>query len=67
MNEIINLLKEEKEEFKRIINNKKNQNNANIYNIFHYNNNFFLNQNNESGFKNYIGNESRIIRRSMGK
>ena len=67
MNEIINLLKEQKEEFKRIITNKKNQNNGNIYNIFHYNNNFFLNQKNESGFKNYIGNESRIIRRSIGK
>ena len=67
MSEIINLLKEQKEEFKRILNNKRNQNNGNVYNIFHYNNNFFVNPKNESGFKNYIGNGYKIIRRSIGK
>ena len=39
MNEIINLLKEQKEEFKKIMINKRSVNNGNVYNIFHYNNN----------------------------
>jgi hypothetical protein len=57
MNEILNLLKEQKEEFKRIM----------INNFFQYNNNIFLNNNKVEGFKNYLGNDYKIIRRSMGK
>jgi hypothetical protein len=67
MNEILNLLKEQKEEFKRIMINKKSANNGNIYNFFQYNNNIFLNNNKVEGFKNYLGNDYKIIRRSMGK
>lgn len=80
MNEIINLLKEQKDEFTRIINNRRSfnnsnsnninrsNNNGNVYNIFHYNNNFFLSQNmNNGGFKNYLGSQNKIIRRSKGK
>ena len=67
MNEIINLLKEQKEEFKRALINKRSANTGNIYNIFHINNNFILNQKNDSGYKNYIDNGNKIIRRSTGK
>ena len=80
MNEIINLLKEQKDEFTRIINNRRSfnnnsnnnvnrsNNNGNIYNIFHYNNNIFLSQNmNNIGYKNYLGSQNKIIRRSKGK
>ena len=67
MNEIINILKQQKEEFKKIMINKRSMNSGNIYNIFHYNNNIILNPNNDGRFKNYLDNGHRIIRRSAGK
>ena len=81
MNEIINLLKEQKDDITRIINNRRSfnnnnsnninrsNNNGNVYNIFHYNNNIFLSQNmnNGSDYRNYLGSQNKIIRRSKGK
>ena len=72
ISEIINLLKEQKNEFQKYMDNKQNINNrsinnGNVYNIFNYNNNIFLSQNNNGRYNNYLGSEHKIIRRSMGK
>ena len=47
MNELRNILRQSKDEIEKAINNKKSMNNrGNVYNLFQYNNNFFLSQNN---------------------
>ena len=53
MNELRNILRQSKDEIEKAINNKKNMNNTgNVYNLFQYNNNFFLSQNNINTFNN---------------
>ena len=53
MNELRNILRQSKDEIEKAINNKKNMNNrGNVYNLFQYNNNFFLSQNNINTFNN---------------
>ena len=53
MNELRNILRQSKDEIEKAINNKKSMNNTgNVYNLFQYNNNFFLSQNNINTFNN---------------
>ena len=53
MNELRNILRQSKDEIEKAINNKKNMNNrGNVYNLFQYNNNFFLSQNSINTFNN---------------
>ena len=53
MNELRNILRQSKDEIEKAINNKKSMNNrGNVYNLFQYNNNFFLSQNNINTFNN---------------
>ena len=53
MNELRNILKQSKDEIEKAINNKKSMNNrGNVYNLFQYNNNFFLSQNSINTFNN---------------
>ena len=53
MNELRNILRQSKDEIEKAINNKKSMNNrGNVYNLFQYNNNFFLSQNNINNFNN---------------
>ena len=53
MNELRNILRQSKDEIEKAINNKRSMNNkGNVYNLFQYNNNFFLSQNNITTFNN---------------
>ena len=53
MNELRNILRQSKDEIEKAINNKKSMNNrGNVYNLFQYNYNFFLSQNNINTFNN---------------
>ena len=53
MNELRNILRQSKDEIEKAINNKKSMNNrGNVYNLFQYNNNYFLSQNNINTFNN---------------
>ena len=62
INELRNLLRQSKDEIKKAINNKQNNinNRGNVYNIFQYNNNFLLNQNNMESINR---NEKKIFKR----
>ena len=53
MNELRNILRQSKDEIEKALNNKKSMNNrGNVYNLFQYNNNFFMSQNNINTFNN---------------
>ena len=63
MNELRNILRQSKDEIEKAINNKKSMNNrGNVYNLFQYNNNFFLSQNNINTF-NKSKKENKIFNR----